>query len=333
MTTELIASPDVQPVQIFAGNGLDAVLEEITSKAKSVVADADTAKGRKTIASIAHQVARSKTYLDSLGKDLVADQKAQIKKVDSERKRMRDYLDNLKTEVRKPLTDWEEAENLRVAAHKNGIACIERYATECSELDSEDIQRFIDIVQRVIIDERWEEFEPQAARVKEETLRALNQALEKRKAHEQQQAELAQLLREKAEREQKEREERIAQEAAERVRKEAELEKQAAIEAKERAEREAKESAERAERQAKEAAERAEQEKREAVERERQRAEAERRAAEEEQRLKEANKTHCRKINNAAKKAFIDQGFQEKTAQKIVELIVRGSIPNISINY
>ncbi|WP_444893604.1 hypothetical protein ACJJIE_03720 [Microbulbifer sp. TRSA001] len=333
MTTELIASPDIQPVQLFARNGLDAVLEEITSKAKSVVADASTAKGRKIIASIAHQVARSKTYLDGLGKDLVADQKAEIKKVDAERKRMRDYLDNLKTEVRKPLADWEEAENLRVTAHKNGIARIEGYATQCSELDSEDIQRLIDIVQGVVIDERWEEFESQASLATVQSLETLNQALVKRKAHEQQQVELAQLLREKAEREQKEREERIAQEAAERAHKEAEQEKRAAIEAKERAEREAKEAEERAERQAREASERAEREKREAVERERQRAEAEKRAAEEKQRPKEANKAHCRRINNAAKKAFIDKGFQEKAAQKIVELIARGSIPNISINY
>lgn len=333
MTTELIASSDVQPVQIFASNGLDAVLEEITSKAKSVVADASTAKGRKIIASIAHQVARSKTYLDGLGKDLVADQKAEIKKVDSERKRMRDYLDNLKTEVRKPLADWEEAEEKRINGHKSKISQMELYASECSDLDSKELSHCISIIESVTIGEDWEEFEAQAARIKETSLTTLREALEKRNAYEAEQTELAQLRMEREQRERKEREERIAQEAAERARKEAEQEKRAAIEAKERAEREAKEAAERAERQAREAAERAEREKREAVERERQRVEAEKRAAEEEQRRKEANKAHCRKINNAAKKAFIDKGFQEKAAQKIVELIARGSIPNISINY
>ncbi len=34
--------------------------------------DIDTRKGRKAIASLAAKVARSKTYLDGLGKDLVA---------------------------------------------------------------------------------------------------------------------------------------------------------------------------------------------------------------------------------------------------------------------
>ncbi|MFA0812440.1 hypothetical protein [Microbulbifer epialgicus] len=333
MTTELITTQDVQPVQIFASNGLDAVLEEITSKAKSVVADVSTVTGRKTIASMAHQVARSKTHLDGLGKGLVADQKAQIKKVDSERKRMRDYLDNLKTEVRQPLTDWEEAEEKRINGHKSKISQMELYASECSDLDSNELSHCISIIESVEIGEGWEEFEAQAARTKEASLATLREALEKRKAYEAEQAELAQLRMEREQRERKEREERIAQEAAERTRKEAEQEKRAAIEAKERAEREAKEAAERAERQAREAAERAEREKCEAVERERQRVEAEKRAAEEEQRRKEANKSHCRKINNAAKKAFIDKGFQEKAAQKIVELIARGSIPNISINY
>ncbi len=127
--TELIQTTDINPVKLFSESGLDPILEEITEHVKSLDADLSTAKGRKEIASMAHKVAKSKTYLDELGKDLVAGQKATIKKVDGERKRMRDYLDNLKAEVRKPLTEWEEAEQ-RLQDQKEATKRAEREADD-----------------------------------------------------------------------------------------------------------------------------------------------------------------------------------------------------------
>jgi hypothetical protein len=70
----------------------------------------ETAKSRKAIASMAYKVSQSKTILDNAGKDLVSEAKAKIKKIDMARKYSRDFLDSLRDEVRKPLTDWEEAE-------------------------------------------------------------------------------------------------------------------------------------------------------------------------------------------------------------------------------
>ena len=86
--------------------GLDSVIAAIEEKARQHVPDLSTAKSRKAIASIASQVARSKTWLDGMGKDLTADLKKQVGAVGAERKQMRDRLDTLKIEVRAPLTEW-----------------------------------------------------------------------------------------------------------------------------------------------------------------------------------------------------------------------------------
>ena len=71
---------------------------------------------------MAYKVARSKTALDEQGKELVGAIKKQSGEIDAERKRVRDELDALKDEVRKPLTDWENAEKERVAAQEAALA-------------------------------------------------------------------------------------------------------------------------------------------------------------------------------------------------------------------
>ena len=57
---------------------------------------------------LAYKVAQTKTYLDGLGKDLVAELKEIPKLIDANRKTVRDRLDELKAKARQPLTDYEE---------------------------------------------------------------------------------------------------------------------------------------------------------------------------------------------------------------------------------
>ena len=79
----------------------------IESDALAIVPDLETDKGRKAIASVAARVAKSKTYLDGLGKEYVTELKRASKEVDAVRRDMRTRLDALRDNVRKPLTDWE----------------------------------------------------------------------------------------------------------------------------------------------------------------------------------------------------------------------------------
>jgi len=80
--------------------------------------DVTTEKGRKEIASIAYRVAQSKTYIEAQGKDLAAELKELPKLVDSNRKYARDFLDDLKDRIRKPLDDWEANQAAMVLADK-----------------------------------------------------------------------------------------------------------------------------------------------------------------------------------------------------------------------
>jgi hypothetical protein len=223
---ELIKIESVTAVDVFNNAGLDPLLEQIKDEVRSFVPDLSTVTGRKAIASLAAKVAKSKTYLDGLGKDLVADQKAAITTVDAERKRMRDDLDLLKIEARKPLTDWEDAEKTRVQVLNKRLADLERMSAEVNpetfwEYGSEGLRSILAIVESIAIDDSWQEFKLNAERAKEQVIGSLSLSIATRKKAEDDQAELDRLRSEQKERDQREHEERIAREAAQKAEQEA----------------------------------------------------------------------------------------------------------------
>lgn len=80
--------------------------------------DLNTKKGRDAIASYAFRVARSKTLVDGMRKDMVAEVKAKIAVIDANGKYWRDNCDALRNQIRKPLDDWEFAEAERIRIEK-----------------------------------------------------------------------------------------------------------------------------------------------------------------------------------------------------------------------
>lgn len=126
MASELIPISDFTPATVFVPGGLSEIVQRIRSEALSVVADPDTSEGRKVLIAEAAKVRRSKVWLDDRGKEYVAALKELPKQVDAERKWMRDTLEALADEIRRPVTDREEAEKARLAE----IARIEREKAE-----------------------------------------------------------------------------------------------------------------------------------------------------------------------------------------------------------
>ncbi|STW71069.1 TolA protein [Klebsiella pneumoniae] len=115
---DLVVIEKKNAMAVFTNNDqLDPLIEAIEKEARSLVPDVTTKKGRDAIASMAHKVARSKTYIDNAGKDLVAELKALPKQIDESRRVVRERLDALKDEVRRPLTEWE-AEQERIKAEE-----------------------------------------------------------------------------------------------------------------------------------------------------------------------------------------------------------------------
>lgn len=335
--SELTILESVNAIEVFSGDGLDELLEKIAEESKSIVPDVTTAKGRAEIKSIAHKVAKSKTALDALGIDLVADWKQKSKAVDAERKKARDYLDNLKEEVRKPLTDWETAEAGRIAAHESNIQDIATLAeTTINGWLDISLQTMIDNlteIERTDIDDTWEEYVNDAAKAKDKASTGIRKAIERRKAHDTEQAELEQFRAEAAERDRLEAEEKLRKEGEERAKREAEAK---AKEESERAERERKaaiQAKEDAERRAEEAEENSKRKAEQATQAERDRIEQERVAEEQAAKKREADKKHRAKINNAAVDALILAGLSNKGAKATVTAIAKGQVPYTRIDY
>lgn len=116
--TDLVVIEKQNAMAVFTTKEqLDPIIEAIEKEARSLVPDVSTRKGRDAIASMAHKVARSKTYIDNAGKDLVAELKALPKQIDESRRIVRERLDALKDEIRRPLTEWE-AEQERIKAEE-----------------------------------------------------------------------------------------------------------------------------------------------------------------------------------------------------------------------
>lgn len=115
--TALVEIAKLDVAKLFTEDGMMDILEKIQARAKELEPDLETDSGRKEIASMAYKVARSKTLIDDLGKDTQAEWKKKVDGINSRRKQARDFLDELKTEVRQPLTDWE-AEEEKIKAEK-----------------------------------------------------------------------------------------------------------------------------------------------------------------------------------------------------------------------
>lgn len=180
---------NINAVEVFKTGGTDSIINKIKEQALSFIPDTTTQKGRKEIASIAARVASSKVALDKAGKELVAGIKEQSKAIDAERKKMRDSLDSLKEEVRKPLTDWENAEKAKLEAEAEKLR-LEEEAKQKAILEEQEKQR-------IELEKREAEL-----KAKEEEIKAKQR-----------------------EQEQKEREERLKKEAAENERKRIESER------------------------------------------------------------------------------------------------------------
>ncbi|STS93445.1 TolA protein [Klebsiella grimontii] len=252
---DLVVIEKKNAMAVFTNNDqLDPLIEAIEKEARSLVPDVTTKKGRDAIASMAHKVARSKTYIDNAGKDLVAELKALPKQIDESRRVVRERLDALKDEVRRPLTEWE-AEQERIKAEE-AMNALHAEALEMNiKFDQELAAKFeADHEMALLMDKDIDrERADKAAEAERQRIAAKKRLLARRK-------------KKPNVRQQKRHSVKLTLRPPESARR---------FLAKERAERERIEAQQRAECEQREAAERAEREKQAAVEAERRKAQEE----------------------------------------------------------
>lgn len=264
---ELVLAAPLTPAIFASPETVDDILAQVEAMARGFEPDISTAKGRAAIASFAYKLARTKTSLDELGKDTVADWKRKAGMVDAERRKIRERIDVLQEQVRQPLTDWENAEKKRVDDHEAAIKAIFVAATFDTDPTVAEVDARIAALDGLTRRE-WQEFEKRAAEamyLSAQSLVDLRKRLVKQDAE---RAELERLRKEAAERQQRERDEAIAREAAEKARQEAENKAAREAEAAAAKAREEQERVEREKREAEQAAARAEAERKAAEERE-----------------------------------------------------------------
>ncbi|HCM7338697.1 TPA: hypothetical protein M4236_004088 [Klebsiella pneumoniae] len=346
-------APDMAPA-IYVENGLDSFLEKIRAGVNEVP-DLSTAKGRARIASLAAQVSRSKTAVEKPGRDYLKRLKEQPKVVEAELRRFVTECDQLRDEVRRPLTEWEDAEKARTEALQQRLVDLRALAdvidTSGNYLPYADIQERILEAKSVVLDDSWQERAAEAGVAKDSTIQQLEASLVIAQKREHEAAELDRLRKEAEEKARLEREENIRREAAEQAKRDAEAKAQAEIDAAarresearaatERAEREKIEAQQKAEREAKAAAEKAEQEKNAAIAAERRRQEeaesarlAEQKRIAEEEARRAADKEHRRSINRQAIADLIESGLTQEMAEKALIAIASGKVSAVSIKY
>lgn len=318
---DLVVIEKKNAMAVFTNNDqLDPLIEAIEKEARSLVPDVTTKKGRDAIASMAHKVARSKTYIDNAGKDLVAELKALPKQIDESRRVVRERLDALKDEVRRPLTEWEaeqeriKAEEAMNALHVEALAMNEDFDRQLAariESDHEMALLMNDAFDREQAEKKAEAERQRIAR--EEEIKRLAEEKAKREAAEQAQREIdAAAAREREAILAKERAEREQREAAER----AEREKQAAVEAERR---KAQEEADRI--------------RREAEQREQARLAEEKRKADEQAR-READVKHRKAVGTEIVKALLaNTSLTRDQAIEVLTAVKDGRIPHTGISY
>ncbi len=315
--------------------GTDELFDRIAQEARSFVPDVTTKKGRDAIGSLAMKISKSKTLIEKYGKELVAEQKAQIKLIDDDRISVVKKFDELRNEILAPRDAWEQAEKDRVEKHKADIEKIRDFAhpSVLHDMSANRISEQIRMLDVLEICPLFEEFEQEAKIAKLETLEVLRTTLVSREKYEAEQAELERLRIAEQERLQQERDAQIAHEAAEKATREAE--EKARFEA-ERVEREKRE-AEQREARLKAEKEAAELRAAQAAENERKRIEAEQFAQAEAARKAEearlADVEHRKQICGEALKGLIDLGVSVDQGKAILNAINKGLVPHVSIKF
>lgn len=318
---ELVVIEKKNAMAVFTNNDqLDPLIELIEKEARSLVPDVTTKKGRDAIASMAHKVARSKTYIDNAGKDLVAELKALPKQIDESRRVVRERLDALKDEVRRPLTEWE-AEQERIKAEE---AMNEMHAEALEmniKFDQELAAKFeADHEMALLMDKDIDRERADKAAEAERQRIAYEEEIKRLAA--------AAAAREVEQRAQREREEAAHREAV--LKAQAEQAERDRIAAEQKAEADKQAAIEAERRKAQEEADRI---RREAEQREQARLAEEKRKADEQAR-READVKHRKAVGTEIVKALLaNTSLTRDQAIEVLTAIKDGNIPHTGISY
>lgn len=313
----------------------------IKQETDKLVPDTSTAKGRDEIRSMAARVVRAKASIDKARLDLTKEWRDNVTKANAAGNTIKERMEAHAEAIRKPLTDWEEAEKTRQRECRQQIEWFKGATRRDINDTAAQLRSALEYIRTVTIDPAvFQEMEEEAHEARDTAISYIENAITVAEQRERDAAELAALRAQQAERDriaaQQAEEAAAAEREAERQRNEAARIEQARKDAAAQAERDAAAAARREQdaRDAAHAAELAKERRRteelEAIERARV-AEADRVATETARR--ERNQRHRNAVKAAAAKAVMKHGVDEDTAAKIVMAIIAGEVPNVTLAF
>lgn len=308
--------------------------------------DLTTDKGRKAITALKTSVVSIKTLIDKTGFDLNEDHRKAVDEVNAIRRKAKEALEEREAKARKPLTDWEQAEEKRLTGIKETRDLFERVVLKAPAVQQQsDIDQIRPVIEAKEIDEAtYGDLTEKVRMEKAQALQALVDAEARIKKAKEDAAELENLRKEKAARdaadakkaaEEEAERQRKAQEEAQKLR-EANLQREAAENARQAAELEKQKEIDAANARAEEAAQKVREAEAEAArlrqaEQERQAQAAREKAAADKL---ERNRKHRERVVAAARKAMMEKAdITEAAAVILVRAIMDEEIPHISIDF
>lgn len=194
----------------------DALIAHVRDEIAKQEVDLTTAAGREAVKAFAFKITKTKTALDTARKEITAQAREIIKNVNEGANPTIDLLADLAKEARRPLTDWETAEETRQTECENAIKAFTAAGLVSIDATAADVAaKIVEVEARAIDPARFlgmTEFAIKAKNHSLELLRAAHARIEKAEAEA---AELAELRRLRAEDEARRLKEQQAREEAE----------------------------------------------------------------------------------------------------------------------
>lgn len=217
--TALALVQSITAVEFFKPGASNDILEKVEREARALAAsfDVSTPAGEAGLRTLAATLAKVKVKIAKEGKALVADEKARLKIIDTERGIVEDRMETLQKEVRQPLTDKEDAEKQRIADHEGALDILvqsgEYIERNWQAMSIEDMRARLAAITNSQRD--WQEFLGRARQACATTIVQIKTAIAQREKLDADAAELETLRAAAALQAQKDREENIAREARE----------------------------------------------------------------------------------------------------------------------
>jgi phage-related minor tail protein len=339
---------ELGPLLYLNQGSLKPYMDHVYNEVMSEVPDVTTAKGRDRIKSLAASVSRSKTLLEKPGRKFLKDLKEQPKIVEGNLREMVTFFDNLRDEVRKPVTVYEEEQKAHQEMLQAKVTYFGEQYTEMMNNAPDNLAERLSYFEHVHsslksepVDASFEQYQEAGEKAKVEALDKIELRIAGTKVEIQEQKRLAE------EAEQKRQQEIAA--AAEKAKADAEAAAQAEIEAANRRAEEAKAQAERERIEAEQrrireadelkqrealAAEQAKQREAAAAEAERQRIAEQQRKQAAIEAARAADVEHRKAVNNdVLQKLMTEIGVDEDTARLIIIKAAKEQLGALQMNY